>query len=410
MRYCGTFFWLRFRYFLYACRLLIFRRWQWLLVLSLLLPGHALLTLASIPGRFLNLIVAENIGLTDRMGILLSALMVACLWIIPQTKALRGYDNRSFFSTEPLSKTLLTTITAGLILFSDSLFMILALGNPDIYRFDTPNLIALKLFVFVLEAVNFVIIQLGVVERHATLIIAPVIAIVPLALSLQKVSSFSTWGFLFINLTIVLSSLLSLSKPITQHNKNKNDARAPVHRNNSLMRNAPPYLRIQIKALTEHFFLLPFIILVSSAILFGTTELLKIFNYDDRTSLTLATGLSVVAMTTGCLYRPLKKSHDHARTFILTVPVKKNYWLFHDIIFVNFLGISIFLAFILPVLIHHHFGFLNFFAFFLYFVSLVSTLRITTMVSQRHSVLIAVCICLIWAALITSFLPAGGGT
>ncbi|MFT9019242.1 hypothetical protein, partial [Acetobacter malorum] len=302
MQTYGTFFWLRFRYFLYSCRLLIFRRWQWLLVLSLLLPSQALRTIPAVPGHFLNVITSENIGIAGRIWILLSALAVACLWIMPQTNALRGYNDRSFFSTYPLSRTFLTTVTAGLIFISDSIFIVLAVANPAIYRFDAHTPIGLKLSVLLLEFLSFIIFQLGIIEYKKILIISPIISVLPMSAGLQETNTVFRWIFIFISLTILLAPLVSLGTPATRPHKKPNSANIKFIYYNAITRRITPRVRIQIKSLTEHPVLLSVIILTACGLLIGSIMLLKIFKYDDRTFFTLATGLSATAIVLSCLY------------------------------------------------------------------------------------------------------------
>jgi len=278
MSFFGSYCLVRLRWYLRASVQATLRRWQWLLLVALLVPGVPVVPLLSALASGLLTIVSPGLAAPIRLIGIAAVVAFAGLWVLPQRQTILGGKFASYAATLPVSSLVRFAVDLTVLCAADALPLLLlaiALTRADVMS---------------------TLLLLGLV---AAALAAQVLVLRPCILP-----AISWPTAMWPSLEAALPSALSIQLRIIGEQKGE-----------TLLRVAAVV-----------------------AIALADDRLIIAFGLDGRSLPTSIVAVAVICLLVSGLYRPLHDAHRGAHRLLATLPLSSAYWPIRDVGFVVLLG------------------------------------------------------------------------
>ncbi|MHB8883909.1 MAG: hypothetical protein ACYC5H_02275 [Methylovirgula sp.] len=389
---------LRLRWYVRASGQLLLQHWQWIAVISLLVPGlpmAALVAILELPSKILIAAVSRQHGIVWHLTSLLALQAAALIWIMPQRDNVKGGDFARYAATLPIpgiarrcADITVLFVADGLILVAGILAMTnrLALQTAD-GAYQTVALAVL--------ASNLALFQLVALNRQWLRLIA--IATTDLALCLSITLRTFDWMLLFLAFASTFAAaFIPLRAPEIPVRRRRQFGAIKRH-------TLRPYhgptaaLAIQWKILATRPLFTAARLSLALGLALGANRLIALFAFDERALPTIILALAAIALTLSGAYRGLRDAHAPMRTYMAALPVASFYWPLRDTVCIVLLGIAPLVILLLTAQLHGLVSLLGLMSLAITYLLLLAMLRLPLVLSRRLSVMFGFLLAAGWA-------------
>lgn len=398
---------MRLRWYGEATALLLRRRWQLILLLvgTLAPVGGSLLGVASYP---VLTALAKHYGAMWRLLTIGTWQAFSVLWALMQRDQLRGGQFSDYLRTFPISARAARAIDSILLLLSNTplLLPFIAAGiKVGTQGTQVPNTVLEGLFT------TFLLTSLFCAQHEAlaghwrallTFVIADICVVIALALP-------DAWAIPLI-LAALVSAVLALLTHVPHLPAGLGGRFRPLIASFAqafggatlLM---PPLYRISFGILyRQHRATLLGTFVVCLLVTFAARSLLRIWDFDERSTPLVLIALGIIALCISGLYRPLQMAHAAARPYTAALPLRPGRWVAADTLSLVGVALPFAALTVMPLWLNAGISVEVVAAVAASFFLLIASLRIPQLFSSQHAVIASTSLAVVWTFAATSYL------